>query len=285
LDFRHCVPMRAQVLCAFSSSGAAPRLKSGRLARPGSQALCASVNSGAVRLRGFMRRAPVEVWAPCAPLDFGHCVPMRAQALCAFSRSGAAHGLKSGRLARPGSQALCATVNSSAVRLREFRHRAPVEIRAPCAPLDFRHCVPMLAEALCAFSNSGAARRLKSGRLARPGSQALRATVNSGAVRLREFSRRAPVEIRAPCAPLDFRHCVPMRAQALCTFSSSGAARRLPSGRLARPGSQALCATVNSGAVRLREFRRRAPVEVRAPCAPLDFRHCVSMLAQALCAG
>jgi hypothetical protein len=50
---------------------------------------------------------------------------------------------------------------------------------------------------------------------------------------------RAP-GFHARCAPLDFRHCVPLRPSTLCAFSSSGAVRRLKSGRLARFGLHAL---------------------------------------------
>ena len=204
-----------------------------------------------MRPRKFGRRAPIEIRRPRASADFGHRVPpMRAQALCAFSRPGAVCRLKSGRLAYPWI--------SATVYHYQLRRRAPSRVQGPCAYCKpdalrvsglqalcglqalacrrrfgpRRCCAPMLAQALCAHWNPGALRI--------PGFQVLCATANSGAVSFCGFRRRAPIEIRAPCAPLDFRHCVPMLAEALCAFSNSGAARRLKSGRLARPGSQAL---------------------------------------------
>jgi hypothetical protein len=101
--------------------------------------------------------------------------------------------LKSSSTSRaPGFQALCANASSGAVRLLELGRCAPIGIRAPCALLDFRHCVPMRALALCVFSSSGAVRRLKSARLAR--------SWISGTVCQCELRRCAPSRARALCA-------------------------------------------------------------------------------------
>ena len=260
--------MRAQGAYTCTTSSAVRRSQSGRLKRPwisGRMYCCESRR----RAASLGRSAPVAVWALCASLDFRHCVPMRAQDPRAFTSSGAVRQLETGRLTHRWIE-LRATVNSGAVRLREFGRCAPVATRAPRAPQNPGSICQCELRVVSASTTSGAVRALKSGRLARPWwttlggpllrTQALRALAGSGAARrfqsgrlarpwisgtvchceLRRrvplrVQRLAPVEIRALCAFLGFRRCVAVRGQAPCAFPSSGAVRPLESGRLLRP--------------------------------------------------
>ena len=91
--------------------------------------------------------------------------------------------------------------------------------------------------------------------------------MSPGAARLQELVRCALNEIRSPRDPSDFRHCVPLRTQALSAYAPSGGVRQLKSGRLARHRIsdivcnlriQVLCALASSGAVRRSQSGRLA---------------------------
>jgi hypothetical protein len=99
---------------------------------PGFRALCATANSGAVRLRACGHRAP---------LIFGRCAPLRTLTLCVFAGSGAARPWVPGlmRHCEPGRYAsldirCSALVRAGAhLRLREFGRSATLRFHVPCA--------------------------------------------------------------------------------------------------------------------------------------------------------
>jgi hypothetical protein len=126
----------------------------------------APVNSPAMRLREFGRRALITIRAPHAPLDFMHGVPGRLQAPRASMASGAVRRLEAVRLARHAR--------------------------------GFWHCVQLQTQASCAFASPGAVRKMKSGRRASPVVPALCSNAGPGRLHLHDLERCAPIAIRAP---------------------------------------------------------------------------------------
>jgi hypothetical protein len=297
------------------------------------QALCAFLSSGALRPLGFRRHVPLgtrgasrlhefarsgdlrpldvrpmcerDLNALCAcacsgaarPLGFRHYVPLRPQAPCAVSGSGAPW--VAGTLSR------CELRRLARVRGAQ-RFQAPLgfQIRAlTMRRWDFK--------ALSAFASSDALRPLGDGNHVPLGTR--------GALRLREFRRSAPLVSGSmyPGNALRLRKLGrrPFGFQTRCAAAGSGAVRRrrgfgrlapfgfqplhatgTPApcafGRSASSGFQALRAIANSGSLRPLDARHYSPQRCHALCAfassgalrPLRFRHSVALRARTLCA-